>query len=175
MLRQSRTPAAERRRAQPCPRAGGGDIGGRRPVSGSPLPVTLHRDREGKDLKRTVWWFRLDLPAKIFLSTSPVWGTTRAAAVLQTTRKGISIHVPRMGDDSTFSLLMLKHTCISIHVPRMGDDCGKGVREDYVMDFYPRPPYGGRLYLPRRSAQKQNFYPRPPYGGRRLSLLPFSS
>ena len=56
----------------------------------------------------------------IFLSTSPVWGTTPAGRRLPVVLT-ISIHVPRMGDDGRF---------------RSGwTDAGY---------FYPRPPYGGR-------------------------------
>ncbi len=35
--------------------------------------------------------------------------------------------------------------------------------------FYPRPPRGGRLYLPYGAAHEhQDFYPRPPRGGRHI-------
>ena len=34
------------------------------------------------------------------------------------------------------------------------------------MDFYPRPPRGGRLQTSCDSSQATNFYPRPPRGGR---------
>ena len=35
------------------------------------------------------------------------------------------------------------------------------------MDFYPRPPWGGRPIQSTLTAHRQNFYPRPPWGGRR--------
>ena len=38
---------------------------------------------------------------KRFLSTSPVWGTT-AVGIVTISEKDISIHVPRMGDDSKY-------------------------------------------------------------------------
>ena len=34
-----------------------------------------------------------------FLSTSPVWGTTRKNGFATIVSQAISIHVPRMGDD----------------------------------------------------------------------------
>ena len=61
-----------------------------------------------------------DIPYKLFLSTSPVWGTTGYGAHAEVSGK-ISIHVPRMGDDC--QQLHDDQQChISIHVPRMGDD-----------------------------------------------------
>ena len=84
-----------------------------------------------------------DGQAVAFLSTSPVWGTTRLWNP-STPPATISIHVPRMGDD-TRSVIMMKSK----------------------RNFYPRPPYGGRLRLRWFSPLRANFYPRPPYGGRR--------
>ena len=37
-----------------------------------------------------------------FLSTSPVWGTTKESIASALGIKGISIHVPRVGDDSSY-------------------------------------------------------------------------
>ena len=62
-------------------------------------------------------------PVRIFLSTSPLRGTTfrRVGG-----RAGIdiSIHVPLAGDDSMFRLLQ-RFLCISIHVPLAGDDSAR--------------------------------------------------
>ena len=38
-------------------------------------------------------------------------------------------------------------------------------------NFYPRPPRGGRLWVPTANRARGNFYPRPPRGGRRGRLL----
>ena len=55
---------------------------------------------------------------------------------------------------------------ISIHVPRMGDD-GGAIYIMHKINFYPRPPYGGRpLHHRRKNGHEIDFYPRPPYGGR---------
>ena len=101
-----------------------------------------------------------------FLSTSPVWGTTQGETGPQGPQ-GISIHVPRMGDDLSIldccgiSALFLSTSPvwgttdigraagqlrhISIHVPRMGDDSSFCCWCFWQTYFYPRPPYGGRL------------------------------
>ena len=58
---------------------------------------------------------------------------------------------------------------ISIHAPREGGD-GRPCRAfaDGV-HFNPRPPRGGRLYIPLKSSGGQfNFNPRPPRGGRHI-------
>ena len=39
------------------------------------------------------------------------------------------------------------------------------------LDFYPRPPRGGRLQHRHDHAGQHNFYPRPPRGGRLSHLL----
>ena len=58
---------------------------------------------------------------------------------------------------------------ISIHALREEGDlwpfCGPPCR----VDFYPRPPRGGRQTLALIAAIFTNFYPRPPRGGRRLT------
>ena len=78
-----------------------------------------------------------------FLSTSPVWGTTPRPEFGEV-NTNISIHVPRMGDDTLTKPLSF---CIgiSIHVPRMGDDPDRRFPHPHGWCyFYPRPPYGGR-------------------------------
>ena len=106
-----------------------------------------------------------------FLSTSPLRGTTAGLtqggqylvisihvplagddAQMRLHGAGgarISIHVPLAGDDVQDADLAKRSVSISIHVPLAGDDplilftAGKGV------DFYPRPPCGGRLAVCR--------------------------
>ena len=55
----------------------------------------------------------------------------------------ISIHVPRVGDDSQNSRVGL-HKRISIHVPRVGDDILFSPQSPPIEYFNPRPPCGGR-------------------------------
>ena len=59
-------------------------------------------------------------PAEL-LSTSPAWGTTpEAMPVAQ--YAPISIHVPRVGDDTKPRMHLCNLVNVSIHVPRVGDD-----------------------------------------------------
>ena len=57
----------------------------------------------------------------------------------------ISIHVPRMEDDSVIVHLSVLSLLISIHVPRMEDDARASLTRSPRAYFNPRPPYGGRL------------------------------
>ena len=60
---------------------------------------------------------------------------------------------------------------ISIHALREeGDGLHRHSQAD-VVNFYPRPPRGGRqLVFLHVHANRENFYPRPPRGGRPRSL-----
>ena len=123
-----------------------------------------------------------------FLSTSPVWGTTHPHNHHLTTWK-ISIHVPRMGDDTTTATIQttpknfyprppyggrqILINCFTITrgflstSPVWGTTGGKNPWHCWSLYFYPRPPYGGR---PSNHVKCLctifYFYPRPPYGGR---------
>ena len=73
--------------------------------------------------------------------------------------------------DSTFIL----HD-ISIHALREEGDTTFSTAPDSSMNFYPRPPRGGRHPAPAQNTGRcRNFYPRPPRGGRPASAaLPAS-
>ena len=73
-------------------------------------------------------------------------------------------------------LCICKVQSISIHALREeGDSQGCGVRSVPV-NFYPRPPRGGRLFLPHLwIPATDNFYPRPPRGGRLLAIREIGS
>ena len=127
----------------------------------------------------------------LFLSTSPAWGTTHRG--IDTVHGDhISIHVPRVGDDTSVTMVTMPkktflstspawgttpvlscvrgHDSISIHVPRVGDDNIQFGRVPAAQYFYPRPPRGGRRRGGAgRRRQLEDFYPRPPRGGRRGS------
>ena len=60
--------------------------------------------------------------------------------------RGISIHVPREGDDS-LTACAPSTTRISIHVPREGDDTPSAGGGTATSNFYPRPPRGGRQQM----------------------------
>ena len=56
---------------------------------------------------------------------------------------------------------------ISIHALREEGDVSFPVRYSSFLNFYPRPPRGGRPPAPGTSRTKRpDFYPRPPRGGR---------
>ena len=57
---------------------------------------------------------------------------------------------------------------ISIHALREEGDHAAHIPEGSPLDFYPRPPRGGRrlMWLDEADAEKTHFYPRPPRGGR---------
>ena len=77
-----------------------------------------------------------------FQSTSPVWRTTsfpgKSKPKLQ-----ISIHVPRVEDDSPVLVTSVVFE-ISIHVPRVEDDPAQRLTDTRESNFNPRPPCGGR-------------------------------
>ena len=83
-------------------------------------------------------------------------------------RQGISIHVPRVGDDHR-DLHGRGGRLISIHVPRVGDDVPVHPVGRRDLDFYPRPPRGGRPNDGQSLPRAVDFYPRPPRGGRPAS------
>ena len=126
--------------------------------------ISIHVPRMGDDIKSRIY----DRRDTIFLSTSPVWGTTQGGFV-QVHHGMISIHVPRMGDDDLQLFLAAVVGIISIHVPRMGDDYIYTYAETEAEQFLSTSPVWGTTLpiLPPTGAPK-DFYPRPPYGGRRI-------
>ena len=118
-----------------------------------------------------------------FQSTSPVRGTTRHKAGAAR-RVGISIHVPREGDDDcpVYVRLLIQ---ISIHVPREGDDVARNTVFRPVSRFQSTSPVRGTttassdprqddwisIHVPREgddhapalpASHHQDFNPRPP-------------
>ena len=79
----------------------------------------------------------------IFLSTSPLRGTTCRAKIRIVTVH-ISIHVPLAGDDISRYIFGRGSLKISIHVPLAGDDRPSLRFLSFAINFYPRPPCGGR-------------------------------
>ena len=77
----------------------------------------------------------------------------------------ISIHSLRMeGDSRDSALLML--SAISIHSLRMEGDGNSQTFGEWLEDFNPLPPHGGRQLEYARPAVEENFNPLPPHGGR---------
>ncbi len=90
----------------------------------------------------------VDKAANKFLSTPSARRATSRARLFDG-REDISIHALREEGDNSFQ-------------------CSQSSR----LDFYPRPPRGGRLRLPWCRCSVADFYPRPPRGGRLTSALP---
>ena len=83
-----------------------------------------------------------------FLSTPSGWRATRPTRAVLRSSRAISIHALRVEGDNT-------------------------LKSQYytLLNFYPRPPGGGRHRFYSRDFHWQlDFYPRPPGGGRRLNL-----
>ena len=59
---------------------------------------------------------------------------------------------------------------ISIHALRGEGDFTLMTRQSQLSNFYPRPPWGGRLECDCIECELPNFYPRPPWGGRQSNL-----
>ena len=126
----------------------------------------------------------------LFLSTPSARRATSAEAAANRAWQ-ISIHALREEGDSGTVANYSKTKAISIHALREEGDFAFLALAGFVLDFYPRPPRGGRLptnalivrvciFLSTPSArratflgflfalQSGNFYPRPPRGGRRM-------
>ena len=110
-------------------------------------------------------------------------------AVLTGLRPGISIHVPLAGDDAIADTITAFNWIFLSTSPLRGTTGNSLVDVRFTVDFYPRPPCGGRPHSscitvfpkpflstsPLRGtttlrswlrAAERNFYPRPPCGGR---------
>ena len=79
----------------------------------------------------------------------------------------ISIHVPRMRDDN-LDLLCQELINISIHVPRMRDDIYPLRVACHYYNFNPRPSHEGRPLLDSSAVRTFDFNPRPSHEGRLL-------
>ena len=101
----------------------------------------------------------------VFQSTLPVWGATKVPPIPPPER-GISIHAPRVGSDSTWYILGM-FPVISIHAPRVGSDWSASLRLCLAQNFNPRSPCGERrlhlLFIPHHISY---FNPRSPCGER---------
>ena len=104
-----------------------------------------------------------------FLSTPSV---RRATVCFSAGRVGIviSIHALRAEGDLRKENRGIRQQ-ISIHALRAEGDPRPGRAVFRPLNFYPRPPCGGRPVLPKNHRPSvHDFYPRPPCGGRLLLL-----
>ena len=84
----------------------------------------------------------------------------------------ISIHALRGEGDKALPEVAAV-LVISIHALRgEGDRRPGGHPQGCTHNFYPRPPWGGRLCILKMSTPPKNFYPRPPWGGRPAAFWP---
>ena len=134
--------------------------------------ISIHVPRVGDDFG--AGWNNLSFP--IFLSTSPVWGTTTSTRRLSSCRthfyprppcggrrSKVAVHGVRVVFLSTSPVWgttwqqgKRRWRCfISIHVPRVGDDSIAEFISMVVGYFYPRPPCGGRPGIAVQMAAKQ--------------------
>ena len=86
---------------------------------------------------------RRSVGIELFLSTSPVWGTTYLV-MMEIGSVLISIHVPRMGDDPQPPVPYARRAAFLSTSPVWGTTDRKRHGYTHALDFYPRPPYGGR-------------------------------
>ena len=78
----------------------------------------------------------------------------------------ISIHALREEGD-LYSILNDRYEDIFLSTPSARRATAKaGIQYAQNIDFYPRPPRGGRQFIMVWRFQTSNFYPRPPRGGR---------
>ena len=78
----------------------------------------------------------------------------------------ISIHALREEGDPV-GVAAVRQQIISIHALREEGDNSFQCSQSSRLDFYPRPPRGGRPYVAGYVTKKTyDFYPRPPRGGR---------
>ena len=130
--------------------------------------ISIHVPREGDDM----YVVACNLPSRIFQSTSPARGTTRADRVYgRPAQKYFNPRPPRGGrlNNQPHEMTLGE---ISIHVPREGDDKSCIPMPRTCGNFNPRPPRGGRPSTSRTSTpSSSNFNPRPPRGGRLWRLF----
>ena len=95
----------------------------------------------------------------------PPRGGRRQARSGRQVAQDISIHALREEGDYTVQIVHVG-AVISIHALREEGDHRSLFRSAQKIDFYPRPPRGGRPTSSLPSWRGGNFYPRPPRGGR---------
>ena len=154
-----------------------------------PDPISIHALREEGD----------DIPAPVcaccgkFLSTPSARRATVSLRFAITAKRhfyprpprgGRRFFLPRLRQHRQFlSTPSARRATLLIQNDNMGDDISiHALREEgdatckpcktTVVDFYPRPPRGGRLDELREIAVEEDFYPRPPRGGRLREPLP---
>ena len=125
-----------------------------------PVPISIHALREEGDAVAVMG----ATASGDFYPRPPRGGRPARADFLPLTRT-ISIHALREEGDIV-SEVAYTHFGISIHALREEGDSVIGIFFSFAIDFYPRPPRGGRRARAVRLRRPGDFYPRPPRGGR---------
>ena len=124
--------------------------------------ISIHALREEGDVRGHADYS----PRADFYPRPPRGGRPRWSRP-QRQRSPISIHALREEGDECPDVLPVAFL-ISIHALREEGDSLSLLALSSVMDFYPRPPRGGRRLSRWTTRIFSNFYPRPPRGGRRV-------
>ena len=104
--------------------------------------ISIHVPRMGDDRLAS----RTPTPIKRFLSTSPVWGTTLAVRVPELIGLFLSTS-PVWGTTICAASPSIRKPFLSTS-PVWGTTSTSVSVQRHGFDFYPRPPYGGRLQAP---------------------------
>ena len=132
-----------------------------RPSSRRVSKISIHALREEGDFTVSNSFS----PVSIFLSTPSVRRATSPRPSSRRVSK-ISIHALREEGDEAAHRTRLQQE-ISIHALREEGNANTADNRRNPAHFYPRPPRGGRPFVPASPIKFfPNFYPRPPRGGR---------
>ena len=108
----------------------------------------------------------------VFLSTPSARRATCCAQSVRTSAT-IFLSTPSARRATKATQLYDHFSNISIHALREEGDAIPGTGRRIFLNFYPRPPRGGRRFVPTDNDSIIHFYPRPPRGGRPVDTLLF--
>ena len=130
--------------------------------NGHSKTISIHALREEGDVRHG--WSR---PIPRYFYPRPPRGGRPCRLVHLFPAASISIHALREEGDPTCAYVRASPMSISIHALREEGDAGTTPKNSPYIDFYPRPPRGGRPHRSQKQVgQRCDFYPRPPRGGR---------
>ena len=124
------------------------------------LSISIHALREEGDSS----CFTSSLDCSYFYPRPPRGGRLLKPYIMSFKIRFLSTPSARRATHTSFYPAQSRK--ISIHALREEGDPAKNRLPGRPLDFYPRPPRGGRHARIPRGGHTQNFYPRPPRGGR---------
>ena len=104
---------------------------------------------------------------KSYFNPRPPWGGRRASGRWSPAFQDPFQSTPSVGRATEYLVNNFGYTWISIHALRGVGDGRLPWKKRPKRNFNPRPPWGGRRFLPNHSKMFLYFNPRPPWGGRR--------